>query len=222
MTVTIHPNRADVLSEAEIEGWRAVPVAVAVDLVPGEQLDALIRPLNPAGKQPKLFGRAVTALCEPPDFGAVPNALEQVGPGEVLVIAAGGDGETAMIGEVLGGFLHKRGCAGLVCDGAIRDVGALAGWDDFSVFTRFVTPRGPTAAEKGSVNAPVKIGERLVSPGDLIMGDDDGLIVLSPATVRTRLADAQARLALESEWVAALAGGNPVVETLGFPPATLA
>lgn len=220
MPVTLHAAPASDLTPAEIERWRAVPVAVAVDL--GRdigQIDPAIRPLHPAGRQPRLFGRAVTALCEPPDFGAVLHALELVGPGDVLVIAASGHRETAMIGEILSGHLRRRGCRGLVCDGAIRDVATLAGWDDFPVFTRYVTPRGPTSAERGAVNLPVVIRGSLVTPGDLVLGDDDGLVALSPAAIRGRIGDAEAKLALEAEWEASLAGGRSVVETFGLTPA---
>ncbi|MGI9435984.1 MAG: RraA family protein [Geminicoccaceae bacterium] len=222
MTVMIHPEPDDILTEAEIEPWRAVPVSIAVDLVPHEQLNIGIRPINPPGRQPKLFGLAVTARCEPPDFGAVLHALEQVSQGDVLVIAAGGQDDTAMIGEILGGHLRSRGGAGLICDGAVRDVATLAQWTDFSVFARAVNPRGPTAASAGAVNVPVEISGRLVSPGDLVIGDDDGLAALSPATVRSRLADAEAKIALEATWVNALAGGRSVAQTFDLAPGTMA
>lgn len=220
MTVLIHPPTPSQLTDAEIGAWRSVPVAIAVDLARNSgQIDPAIRPLNPPGRQPPLFGRAVTALCEPPDFGAVVHALEIVGPGDVLMIAAAGNAEFAMIGEILGGHLRARGCVGLVCDGAVRDVATLAGWQDFSVFSRFVTPRGPASAERGAINLPVVIGGRLVSPGDLIIGDEDGLVALAPAFVRSRFADAQAKQAREAEWIANLAAGRTVVETFGLAPA---
>ena len=190
MTVTVYPLPASDLTSAEVEAWRGVPVAIAVDL--GRdigQIDPAIRPLNPPGKQPPLFGRAVTALCEPPDFGAVLHALDIVGPGDVLVIAAAGNSEFAMIGEILGAQVRRRGGVGVVCDGAVRDVATLAAWPDFSVFARFVTPRGPTSMERGSVNLPVVVGGRLVTPGDLVIGDDDGLVALSPSAVRSRIMD---------------------------------
>ena len=91
MTVTIHNVPKSNLKAAEVEAWRPVPVAIAVDLARnGGQIDPAIRPLKPPGQQQSLFGRAVTALCEPPDFGAVIHALDLVGQGEVLVIAAAG------------------------------------------------------------------------------------------------------------------------------------
>ena len=194
-------------------------MAVAVDLSPESQINPAIRPINPPGRQPRLFGRAVTVSCTPPDFGAVVHALEHVGAGEVLVIAAGGDAVTAMIGEILSGHLRNRGAAGVVCDGAVRDVATLSGWPDFAVFSRSITPRGPTSAEHGTINAPVTIGGRRVAPGDLVIGDDDGLVVLSPETARARIRDAEARLAREAGWVDSLAAGKSVVETFGVEPA---
>ena len=219
MTVTVYPLSASDLTSAEVEAWRGVPVAIAVDL--GRdigQIDPAIRPLNPPGKQPPLFGRAVTALCEPPDFGAVLHALDIVGPGDVLVIAAAGNSEFAMIGEILGAQVRRRSGVGVVCDGAVRDVATLAAWPDFSVFARFVTPRGPTSMERGSVNLPVVVGGRLVTPGDLVIGDDDGLVALSPSAVRSRIMDAKQKQAREAAWIEDLANGRSVIEMLGLGP----
>ena len=162
------------------------------------------------------MGRAVTALCEPPDFGAVLHALEHVGPGDVLVISAKGAPEFAMIGEILCGYLHRRRAAGVVCDGAVRDVATLARFDDFSVFARFVTPRGPKGAERGAVNAPIVVGGAQVTPGDLILGDDDGLVTLTAVDARTRIAEAQAKVAKEAEWIAGLEEGRSVAEVFGL------
>jgi regulator of RNase E activity RraA len=202
---------------AEMERWRAVPVSIAVDLNldPG-QVDPAIRPLMPPGQQPRLFGRAVTALCEPPDFGAVLHALAAIQPGDVLVIAAGGDAHHAMIGEILCGHLRRIGAAGMVCDGAVRDVATLAGWADLPVFARHVTPRGPVGTARGAVQVPVMVGGVQVRPGDLIIGDDDGLVALSPAAMRDGIAGAEAKLALEAAWEERLVAGVPVAEVFGL------
>lgn len=217
MPVTVVEGRATKTNRAEVDRWRTVPVAVAVDLGGGAgQIDPQVRPLLPAGRQPRLFGRAVTALCEPPDFGAVLHAADRIEPGDVLVIAASGHAETAMIGEIVSGYVRRRGGVGLVCDGAIRDVATLAAWPDFSVFTRFVTPRGPSSANRGTVNGPAVVGGRIVSPGDLVIGDDDGLVVLSPLAVGTRIADAEAKLALEAQWETSLAAGRSARETFAL------
>jgi 4-hydroxy-4-methyl-2-oxoglutarate aldolase len=218
MPVTIQPTSPSSLTTAETDRWRAVPVAVAVDLGRDVgQIDPAIRPLRPAGQQPRLFGRAVTALCEPPDFGSVLYAVDLIEPDDVLVIAAGGHAETAMIGEIVSAHVRRKGGVGVLCDGAIRDVATLAGWPDFPVFTRFVTPRGPSSANRGAVNVPVVVGGQLVSPGDLVIGDDDGLVALAPAAVRARIADAEAKLDLEAEWEASLSGGRSIRETFSLP-----
>lgn len=216
MPVTLHPVSPD-LTPAEIARWAGIPVAVAVDLGRDVgQIDPALRPLRPAGQQPRLFGPAVTVRCEPPDFGAVLQALDVIRAGEVLVIDAGGHPETAMIGDILSGHLRRKGVAGLVCDGAVRDTGTLGGWKDFPVFTRWITPRGPSGAERGVVNAPVVIGGAPVRPGDLVIGDDDGLVALSPQVVRGRIGDAEARLAREAGWIRCLAEGRTAAEVFGL------
>lgn len=219
MPVARQSRPADTLAQAEIDRWSEVPVAIAVDVSGGVfQIDPAIRPLCPPGRQPRLFGRAVTARCEPPDFGAVLYALELIQPGDVLVIAADGDAVTAMIGEILGGHLRRLGGKGIVCDGAVRDVAQLAAWADLSVFARSITPRGPISMARGAVNVAVTIGGRLIHPGDLIIGDDDGLVALDPDAVRSSIAAAEAKLALEEVWQASLASGRSVAETFGLPP----
>lgn len=220
MTVTIHTPPPSTLTQTEIDRWRAVPVAVAVDLGrDAGQIDPAIRPLRPAGSQPRLFGQAVTVRCEAPDFGAVLQALDVIGPGQVLMIDAAGHRDAAMIGDILSGHLRAKGVAGVVCDGAVRDTGTLGGWDDFPVFSRWITPRGPTGADRGAVNLPVVIGSCLVSPGDLVIGDDDGLVSLTPDVVRNRIVDAEAKLAREAGWIKALAEGKSAVEVFALSPA---
>jgi len=216
MPVTLHTPAFN-LSQAEIDRWRAIPVAIAVDLVrEAGQIDPALRPLRPAGQQPKLFGQAVTVRCEAPDFGAVLLALDVIKRGQVLVIDAGGHREAAMIGDILSGHLRAKGAAGLICDGAVRDVGTLGGWDDFPAYARWINPRGPTGADRGAINLPVTIGGTSVAPGDLMIGDDDGLVSLSLVQVRTLIADAEAKLTRETAWTKALAAGKSAVEVFGL------
>ncbi len=176
--------------------------------------------LRPPGQQPRLCGPAVTASCEPPDFGAVLHAVDLIDPGDVLVIGASGNAETAMIGEIVSAYVRRRGGVGVICDGAIRDVATLASWSDFSVFTRWVTPRGPFSANRGAVNIPVVVGGCNVVSGDLLIGDDDGLAVLSPSAVRNRIEDAELKVGQEAEWTANLASGRSALETFGLEKPT--
>jgi regulator of RNase E activity RraA len=126
-----------------------------------------------------------------------------------------------MIGDILSGHLRQKGVAGVVCDGAVRDTGTLGGWDDFAVYSRWINPRGPTGADRGAVNLPVMIGGCRVAPGDLVIGDDDGLVSLAPQAVRSLVADAEAKLARETAWTQALATGKSAVEVFGLEAAIL-
>lgn len=202
-----------------LKRWRDVPAAIIADVSGGACLiDAAIRPLKPAGQQPRLFGRAVTALCRPPDFGAVLRALDLVKPGDVLVIDAQGNSANAMIGGILGGFLHRKGSAGIVCDGAVRDVAELAAFDGFAVYSRSITPRGPTAWSEGEAGGTVTVGDRIVQNGDLVIGDDDGLVCLNGDEALALISKAEDKLALESKWIAELKSGRSVAQVFHLDP----
>lgn len=221
MAVTLHPSPTS-LTEDLLAPWRGVPAALAVDCAPGaRQIDPAIRPLRPAGQQPRLFGRALTVRVSPPDFGAMLHVLDLARPGDVLCVEAGGDAVTAMIGDILSGHLRRIGVSGLVVDGAVRDVATLARWDDFAVFARHVTPRGPTGAAEGVVNLPVTIGGARVDPGDLVIGDDDGVVCLPAGTVASGLGPVQTKAAKEVQWESRLAAGESAVAVFGLgEPAT--
>jgi 4-hydroxy-4-methyl-2-oxoglutarate aldolase len=220
MTVSFHPAPRP-LSDDLIAPWREVSAALAVDCAPGaRQIDPAIRPLRPAGQQPRLIGRALTVRVSPPDFGAMLHALDIARAGDVLCVEAGGDPVTAMIGDILSGHLRRIGVAGIVVDGAVRDVATLARWDDFAVFARHITPRGPTGAAGGVLNAPVTIGGARVEPGDLILGDDDGLVCLPPETVARGLGPVLSKSAKEAEWETRLAAGESAAATFGISAAT--
>jgi 4-hydroxy-4-methyl-2-oxoglutarate aldolase len=204
-------------SEELLARYRDVPTAIIADISDGRCLiDPDIRPLRPAGQQPRLLGRAVTAKVTAPDFGAVLRALDEVKAGDVLVIAEGTASDHAMIGGILGGFLHRKGASGLVCDGAIRDVAELAAMENFSVYARRISPQGPTSANGASVNVPVMIGQRRISPGDLVIGDDDGLVSVTPEEVADLIDKAEAKLAREDEWQRKLKSGETILSVFGL------
>jgi 4-hydroxy-4-methyl-2-oxoglutarate aldolase len=217
MAITVNGRDGAALDAGLVARWAKVPTAIIADVSKEAVLvDPAIRPLRPAGQQPRLMGRAVTAICKPPDFGAVLAALDGVERGDVLMIEAQGFRSHAMIGEILGGFLRSRKAAGIVCDGAVRDVAALAGWNDFSVFTRHVSPMGPTGWTEGIVNSVAIIGGMKVSPGDLVIGDDDGVVVLAPSGAAALIDAAEAKMALEEKWQADIASGKTVAQTFGL------
>jgi len=194
-----------------LDRWKKIPVAVAVDLLPPQyQIDPLIHPLLPPGQQPVLFGHAVTALCTPPDFGAVLQALRIIKAGEVLMIDGLGNQDYAMIGDVLGGYLAHIGASGIVCDGAVRDTAVLASFSSLSIYTRHINPRGPKSASSGQVNTAVTIGGCHVQPGDLILGDDDGLIAIPVGELPVYIDRCEDKLRLEDKWKTRLESGEDI------------
>lgn len=220
MPTYVNPPNASRLSTDVIERWRSVPSAVAADQLQGRShADPEIRPLRAFAAGQRLVGHAVTAWCEPADYGPVHHAIAAAERGDVIVVAAGGRKDPAIIGELLSGAARRKGIAGVVVDGAVRDVGRIRQWSDFHVFTRWITPRGPSSMEHGSVNEPVVFGGIAVSPGDLVIGDDDGLVFVPRGNAEALLPRCTARVQAETKWEAALAAGKTTIETFAVPAA---
>lgn len=220
MPTRVHRASVSPLDPAVLEGWAGVPTTIAADLFKGRTLvDPAIHPLRPFAGSRRLLGPAVTAECEPADYGAVHHAIAVAEPGAVIVVAADGRMDAAMIGELLSGAARLKGLAGVVVDGAVRDTGTLTAWPDFPVFGRGRTPRGPSSMQKGAVNAPVTFGGVRVAPGDLVLGDDDGLVVVPHGEAADRLPAALAMVRAEEAWAARLERGESTLDVFAVPPA---
>jgi 4-hydroxy-4-methyl-2-oxoglutarate aldolase len=220
MPTVVHRSSAPRLSAELIAQWATVPTSIAADLFRGRTLvDPAIRPLRPFLGRGRLAGNAVTAWCETADYGPVHHALAVAGPGDVILVEAGGRLDAAMIGEILGDFARRKGLAGVAVNGAVRDVGTLTQWPDFAVFTRGTTPRGPSTMERGAVNAAMVFAGVQVSPSDLVLGDDDGLVVIPRADAEQRIHAALAMVKAEEEWKRAISGGATTVDLFKVPPA---
>src|SRR5918997_6783441 len=220
MTTRLHRPNGNRLPVEILEGWRRVPAAAAADLLQGRgHVDPGIRPLRPFGTGKWLVGSAVTAWCEAADYGPVHHAINIAEAGDVVVVDAGGRSDAAMIGELLSGAARRKRIAGVIVDGAVRDAGVLSEWPDFAVFSRWLTPRGPSSMERGSVNEPIVFGGVPVSPFDLIIGDDDGIVIVPHERAEELLSAALARVKAEVEWEAVLATGKTTLEVFNVPEA---
>lgn len=155
-----------------------------------------------------MVGTAVTVRVRRGDNLAILRAFQYCRPGDVMVIDGGGDTSQALLGGIMS--LHARtiGLAGLVVDGAIRDVAEVS-QRDFPVFARGHIHRGPYKDGPGEINVPVSIGGMTVMPGDIVMGDDDGVIAFSPyeaeeviakARIQQRKEEATVQAILENRW----------------------
>jgi regulator of RNase E activity RraA len=215
----LRPAEAVPLDNDVLRGWSEIPTTIASDVSGGRLLlDPEIRPLRPLVGT-RLLGPAVTAWCEPADIGAAIHAIEAAGPGDVVVIDAGGSLQTAVVGEHLCGVARRRGVAGLIANAAVRDVAALAAWPNFPVFALGATARGPVSVERGTVNDRIVCGGVAVNPHDLVLADDDGVIVIPREEAQPLLAKARDKLALEQEWDRRLSAGESMFAVFGIPAA---
>lgn len=153
-----------------------------------------LRPMHKAGK---LAGPAFTVKTAPGDNLLVHRALDTAKPGDVIVVDAGGFGDHAIIGELMMSRARQRGVAGIVIWGAIRD-SAEIGAGDYPVFACAVTHRGPYKNGPGEINVPISIAGIPVMPGDIIVGDADGLVAVPQEQAERILASAKAILEKET------------------------
>lgn len=137
-------------------------------------------------RQKKLIGRAFTVKTRPGDNLVVYQAITQLTPGQVLVIDGAGHQQNALVGELIMQYAMQRGCHGFVIDGAIRDSDAFY-QQNFPCYAAAVTHRGPFKNGPGELNVPVTVGGQVISPGDIIVGDDDGVVSFAAEQVAALL-----------------------------------
>jgi RraA family protein len=198
-------KRTRKVDAATIARFRGLPVANISDSMSRMTAGgARLRPMHAGGV---LAGPALTVKTRPGDNLMIHKALDIADEGDVIVVDGGGELTNALIGEMMVAHAEKRGIAGMVMNGAIRDYDAIhAG--GFPVFAAGVTHRGPYKDGPGEINVAIAIDGMVIEPGDLVIGDGDGLLCIPYAQTEEVYKAAKAKNDAEAKQIAAIREGT--------------
>lgn len=199
MTVEKHPSAPSVAPEL-LERLRVLQVALVSDQLHRNQGFAGLRPYH---RPAPLAGTAVTVRTRAGDNLAILRAFEFCRPGDVMVVDADGGCANALVGGILTFYAATIGMAGMVLNGAIRDIAEI-GERSFPVYAAGHTHRGPYKDGPGAINVPVTLGGMTVNPGDIVLGDQDGLLAFAPDRADELIAKAIAHREKEEQTIAAM------------------
>ncbi|MDN3564202.1 RraA family protein [Paeniroseomonas aquatica] len=200
----ILPRSREVGAEA-VARFRALPVANVSDVM--ARMTAAgprLRPMHGGGG---MAGPALTVKTRPGDNLMIHKAIALARPGDVIVVDGGGDLTNALIGELMLAQMVRRGLGGIALNGAIRDSAAIRA-QGFPVFAAGVTHRGPYKDGPGEINVPIAIDGMVIEPGDLMLGDEDGLLAVPFDAVAAVHAAATEKAAAEARQMASIEAGT--------------
>ncbi|WP_312423613.1 RraA family protein [Anaerospora hongkongensis] len=187
-----------------IEQFRGLPVAnIADEMNRFSCVDARIKRVNKA----PLLGPAFTVKARIGDNMMFHKALDLAQPGDIIVVDVQGDTVNSVTGEIMMRQALKKGLAGIVIDGAIRDVEALQEMV-MPIYAAAVTPKGPYKDGPGEINVPVSCGGVVVNPGDILVGDADGIVVIRPQDAPVVAEKAKGKLRKEQATMKAIEEGT--------------
>lgn len=179
---------------------------------------AMQHDVRPAFAGAKVLGRALTIRSAPGDNLMLHLALSIAQPGDVLVATVDGFLEAGIWGEIATVAAQVRGVRGLVTDGAVRDTEMIAKMG-FPIFSRGLSIKGTTKRQKGELNKPIVVGGAVVNPGDIIVGDADGIVVVPAGEIDAAVAKAHEIQQKEAGVMARLKAGELTLDLLNMRPA---
>lgn len=188
-----------------VKAARAFQASILADV--GGRRGALGGRIQPLAKSMKVAGPAITVEVRPGDNLMIHAALQLAQPGDVIVVDGKGDLSCALTGALMAAHAQKEGIAGFVIDGAVRDTDECAR-GSFPIFAAGANPNGPWKNAPGRINWPVALAGTPVNPGDLVVGDADGVVIVPRETAAAIVAAAQAKVDAEAERMRAIGRGE--------------
>ena len=193
------------VSDEIVERFRAIPVANISDSM--SRMTAGGARLRPLHRGSVMAGPALTVKTRPGDNLLIHKAIDIAAPGDVIVVDGGGDVTNALIGELMITHAQKRELAGFVINGAVRD-SAWIREHDFPIFAAGISHRGPYKDGPGEINVAIALDGMVIEPGDLVIGDSDGLLCVPYDHTEKVFADAAAKHAAEEKQMIAISEGR--------------
>ncbi len=167
--------------------------------------------ISPLGQGMRLLGSALTVRCHPKDNLMLHKALHMAQPGDIIVASTDNYPNAGYFGELMATSAKAREIGGLAIDGCVRDSSEILEMG-FPVFCRGTCMRGTGKNNLGLINHPILFGEVIVNPGDLVLGDDDGMVIISQGSIEAVLEASRKRVEKEKEKAASLRQGISGVE----------
>ncbi len=214
MPVQFHQNPFTRLDSTQLSEWDGVGSAEVSDCL-GRSM-AMHGAIKPIDREMRIVGQARTVSCMVADNGALHAAVNVAAPGDVLVAAAQAFEDVAVWGGLMTRAAIIKGIAGLVVDGAVRDSGEIRELG-FPCFSRAVAPRGPHKGFGGTVDAPIACAGVPVSPGDLVIGDADGVAIVPFGLIDETLTAVRALQKREAQTIEKMGSGASLSEIYGVP-----
>lgn len=207
-------KRVDRPPREVVEGFKNLSVSTVHEAMGKETANVMDPGIKPIAPGMKVAGSALTVLCFPADNITVHKALTLAQAGDILVVAGHGIASAMWGGQFTFQAKH-RGVAGVVVDGSVRDVGEIRAVN-FPCFARIVSPMGSAKETPGSINVPIQCGGVIVRPGDIILGDDDGVVALPKERAAEVLQKAKERKDREEAMKQMFQQGKTSFEIYGF------
>ena len=214
MPIQRHETDFHDLDEAGLEKWRGLPPAIVSDCM--NRCQVMAGAIKPVGEGMTLLGQARTVACMVGDNSALHLAIGLARPGQILVVDARGFEDTAIWGGIMTRAALQRKIGGLVVDGAVRDVAEIRELN-FSTFSRAIVPAGPHKGFGGIIDGTISCGGCPVCPGDIVIGDDDGVCVVPLERADEILKASLEKIAQEEQVNAETKAGKMPSERMGLP-----